>query len=1200
MKKILGIIFHPVLLAVLGLIALAAVIWFFGPLLAFAEFRPLEREWARLALIGLIVAIYVGKKLWGLYKAKRANAQMVDGLLRAAPAAAPGEPSASAQEVETLRQRFEEALAKLKQAKLGEAARKGGIGALFARRHYLYQLPWYIFIGAPGSGKTTALVNSGLQFPLAESFGPSAIRGIGGTRNCDWWFTDEAVLLDTAGRYTTQESNREVDATAWSGFLQLLKKNRPRRSINGIILTISTADLLQQTPGEREKHAAALRARIQELHEQLNIRFPIYVLVTKCDLLAGFMDFFGEYGKEERAQVWGMTLPFRDARAAGDPLAEFATEFAALEARLNDRLVDRMQQERDVQKRALIYAFPQQFGAIKDLLGGFLSSVFTGTRFQETPMLRGVYFTSGTQEGSPIDRIMGALARNFGMERKILPPQAASGRSYFLTRLLKEVVFAEQGLAGTNLKWERRRALLQWGGYAASTLVTLGILAAWTVSYRNNQAYVAEVEAKLAQVKKQVKALPTGATTDVLSLLPVLQSVTALSAASATGGVPLSMGFGLFQGDKLSSAANAAYRRLLQDTFLQRLVYRLEEQLRASGRDNPELQYEGLKAYLMFHDPQHFDADAIKVWVTADWERNLSRDVSLEDRKALDGHLDTLFARGPVTPPLPADAQLIEQLRQRLAALPLPQRVYSRLKRQGVGADIPEFRISQVAGPAAPLVIERASGAPLTQGVPGLFTYDGYHKAFVKEAEKVTRQLAEEESWVMGITDRQQSRFTDPQALRRMSDEVRRLYLDDYARVWEKFVGDIRLVRPTSLQKSIEIARVLSASDSPMPALVKAMSRETTLGEKPEEAKTVVDKATDKVKESQKELLKMFGGPETAGAPTAQGPKLESIVDDRFDGLRRMARSPAQGQPAPVDASIALINELYTLLTATETAVKSGAAPPQSDVPTKIKAEAARMPEPLRSMLQTLSTSGSAQALGATRSNISASLSASLGDYCPKAINGRYPFVRTSAQEVTQEDFSRLFSPGGVIDEFFQKNLAQYVDTSTKPWSFKKVGDASMGDSGTLVQFQRAAAIRDVFFRGGGKGASLRLDFKPLEMDASINQFILDVDGQLVKYSHGPQVPQSVQWPGPKGSTQVRVQIQPPSSAGASGMVFDGPWALFRMFDRLQMENTGLPERFKVVFNIEGRKATFEVTASSVQNPFRFKELEQFHCPGRL
>ncbi|MGB0129434.1 MAG: type VI secretion protein IcmF/TssM N-terminal domain-containing protein, partial [Rhodocyclaceae bacterium] len=239
MKKILGTLFHPVLLAVLGLVALAAVIWFFGPLLAFADWRPFEPEWVRFATIAAIVLLYVGKKAWGAFAAKRANSQMMDGLLRAAPGAAQPEVSASAEEVATLRQRFEEALAKLKTARVGEGGKTSKVGALFGRRQYLYQLPWYIFIGAPGSGKTTALVNSGLQFPLAESHGAGAIRGFGGTRNCDWWFTDEAVLLDTAGRYTTQESNREVDASAWTGFLQLLKKHRPRRPINGIILTVS-------------------------------------------------------------------------------------------------------------------------------------------------------------------------------------------------------------------------------------------------------------------------------------------------------------------------------------------------------------------------------------------------------------------------------------------------------------------------------------------------------------------------------------------------------------------------------------------------------------------------------------------------------------------------------------------------------------------------------------------------------------------------------------------------------------------------------------------------------------------------------------------------------------------------------------------------------------------------------------------------
>src|SRR5262249_34930452 len=148
-------------------------------------------------------------------------------------------------EVETLRARFETALKVLRRARSANAPRSLRARlAAWSPTHYLYQLPWYVFIGAPGSGKTTALLNSGLRFPLAEELGPEAVRGVGGARNCDWWFTDEAVLLDTAGRYTTQDSDRAVDSQAWSGFLDLLKKHRPRRPINGVLLTISASDLV--------------------------------------------------------------------------------------------------------------------------------------------------------------------------------------------------------------------------------------------------------------------------------------------------------------------------------------------------------------------------------------------------------------------------------------------------------------------------------------------------------------------------------------------------------------------------------------------------------------------------------------------------------------------------------------------------------------------------------------------------------------------------------------------------------------------------------------------------------------------------------------------------------------------------------------------------------------------------------------------
>ena len=142
-----------------------------------------------------------------------------------------------------LASRFGEATEMLKKAHFQRHNSKGTpFWAQRFSRQYLYQLPWYMIIGAPGAGKTTALVNSGLQFPLADKFGKAALRGIGGTRNCDWWFTNDAVLLDTAGRYATQESQQERDASEWHHFLALPCKYRGRQPTNGVIVTLSVAD----------------------------------------------------------------------------------------------------------------------------------------------------------------------------------------------------------------------------------------------------------------------------------------------------------------------------------------------------------------------------------------------------------------------------------------------------------------------------------------------------------------------------------------------------------------------------------------------------------------------------------------------------------------------------------------------------------------------------------------------------------------------------------------------------------------------------------------------------------------------------------------------------------------------------------------------------------------------------------------------
>jgi type VI secretion system protein ImpL len=342
-----------------------------------------------------------------------------------------------AQELETIRARFKQAAEDLDGARFASPDGKG---------REVEELPWYVIIGAPGSGKTTALLNSGLRLPLytGTSATPS-VSGVGGTRNCDWWFTDEAVLLDTAGRYTTQESDRKADAAAWLGFLRMLKEFRPERPINGALVTVSVMDLLLWTKAERAKYAAHVRMRLSEMVAALESRFPVYVLVTKVDMLAGFTDFFGDLDVAGRSQVWGTTFPMDvDPALIAGP---YERDFGALEDRLGAEMLARLHEERDLQRRASIYRFPQQFHSMGALMGEFLALAF-GTQVNHKPLwLRGAYYSSGTQEGNPIDRVLVALARSFKLERASVAGPAGTGKSFFLTRLLREVVFSEADLA---------------------------------------------------------------------------------------------------------------------------------------------------------------------------------------------------------------------------------------------------------------------------------------------------------------------------------------------------------------------------------------------------------------------------------------------------------------------------------------------------------------------------------------------------------------------------------------------------------------------------------------------------------------------------------------------------------------------------------------------------------------------------------
>jgi type VI secretion system protein ImpL len=1139
-------------LSALGLLLLAAFIWWAGPYFAFADYQPLPTVTARLVAIAIMVGLWAASFLW-----KQLRARQKSGKLAAAVVAQDaGRPQEGA-DARALRERFEEAVGTLNQG----------------RGQSLYELPWYVIIGAPGSGKTTALLNSGLNFPLAQRFGKEALRGVGGTRNCDWWFTDRAVLLDTAGRYTTQDSDQNADSAGWSAFLALVKKYRQRRPLNGVIVAVSASDLMTHTAAEREAHVAAVRRRLDEINRELRVKLPVYVLVTKTDLVAGFTEYFDELTHEGRAQVWGVTFPL-DQTTAGRAAELYPAEFDALVAQLNARLFPRLEEARDPKRRAAIFGFPQQLAGLKEPLTSFVRDVFASTRFDQQSWLRGVYFTSGTQEGTPIDRLLGALGRTYAMAT----PAASTGKgkSYFIERLLREVMFEESGLAGVNRRLELQKAAAQIGLYAALVLIAVFGVIAFAVSYNRNKTYVAEVAASVRELERTT---PAGAATQLEQAVPRLNAVLNVVnvADRHRADVPLMMRWGLYQGRALGNAARDAYVRELDGTLLPKVGEAMQRRLIAYTAE-PDKLYEYLKAYLMLGLPERLDKAQLAVMTDVEWQTAYPDEPDI--REALAMHWRNLLQYEETLRALPLNEQLVAQARNAIQQASVPRLMYSRLKLKYAG-DERVVRLDVVAGLGVERVLTRKDGKSLSDPVPALYT-----PAVFKEISGLgTAELANEfaqDAWVFGDNS------TALQSARVVYD-VLEIYERDYIRAWDEVLQGVQIAPFTTLAQASEILGILAAPSSPLRGYLVAVDQNTFLLKPPDpNAKPgVAEKAEQAVKAR---LDKLLGSAQRAAGADKPG----ALVTKHFDPIHKLVAG-APGQ-APIDRVLAQLGQLQAQIAGVggnvgqtsplEALSRAGGGESLK----ALQREAALLPQPIGAVVAQIGGRSEALAIGQARGELENRYRVQVLNECSSILTGRYPFDPRSAIDVPMADFGRLFGASGVFDTFFKENLAPLVDTSRIPWKWRP---GTSGPPAMLRQFEAAQRIRDQFFLPGNPLPQVRFNVTPAFLDAASSRFVLELDGQTIEYRHGPERSSPAVWPGPAPGVAAF------SFEGRGGdrpnQAFRGPWAWFRLLDAGQLQPAS-DVSYTLALQAGSHQARVTVEATSIRNPFLKADLRQFRC----
>jgi type VI secretion system protein ImpL len=1197
------------IIIILVLVLASVLLWFFGGGLTIGGTTPFASVSVRVwTIVGVFAAFFLITFLRH-WLARRANAKLINSMLANDELVSMGS-DMSADEIEMIRERFEQALKTLRDNPVD--GRKS--------RNYLFELPWYIIIGPPGTGKTTILRNSGLDFPLAAE-GQAAIAGIGGTRNCDWWISNEAVLIDTAGRYTTQDVNQGIDAAAWGGFLELLKQHRRRRPVNGVMLAISMADVALASEADRTKQAETLRQRLRELHRAFGMRLPVYVMFTKCDLIAGFEEYFDGISDAEREQVWGMTLPYDDEQLTFGPL--FETGFVDLTGRLEKRLPLKLADERNNSRRCRIYSFPHEFGSLAMVLRGFVSDVFKVNRYEAQPLLRGVFFTSGTQEGTPFDRLLGAMSRSFSLAPSQQLPMSGQGKAFFIKKLLTDVIFTEQNLIGRNSKLERRLAATYAAGYAAVIGLAILLSAYWIWGLNSSLAQVEQ--ARTAAETLETRLAEADQNRSLVNILPALDAARALQESVA---LPpawwLTSWLSVDARPSLAPAADETYDNVLKNYLLPALTARIGTQVQllssAGDKNNPALR-EQLETYLMLTTGENYDAEKIRKAFRA--EADAAFPLAPDNRDDMVEHMDRLAgllpaaAQGGSTAGAGAGAAsdvVIDQARNRLTETPQATDIYQRMVADAEQRyQLAPISIVNLLGTGVLRADTATRGG--TNVVPGIYTKDGFYNFFLLHLPDYIRQSTGTD-WVLGGSGMTEGAYDA------LAKEVVDQYVKDYIAAWRGAVNQVRIIDFETLGRGQLVLQDLSSPQSSLTKLLTTLRDNTNL---PLPSLKDVAGATTPGTGAQDQT-------KTGG--TSAGGLAASALAATADAAGNAAVSAALGdQPWPGDAigeafrpltslvdpantqnSLAAVQQLFgdlfgavsTIATAPEPEaaafdyVSQRAKNPANDSLAQLKVAAATKPEPVRSMVSYVVNRNWELMVKLSHDHVNTVWQQQVVPVCNAVLADRYPFSPDAKEEVALQDFTDLFKPAGTIDKFFTDNVSPFVSVKGHQLVVNPIQDVSIGFSqDALAQLSRAQAIRDAFFGPGGTAMTAKFTIEPTFLDPGALKSSFTLDDTEMVYRHGPVRGQDFTWPSKLDASVARLQITLLDNSTET-KESTGAWAIFRMLSASGLSKARGQDQF--VFSIQkgDAKASFRLKASSVNNPFNLGLYSSFRCPAAL
>jgi type VI secretion system protein ImpL len=1102
-------------------------------------------------------------------------------------------------EIEELKNELLAAIESLKKSKLGRG--RSGKTALYA-------LPWYMFIGPPAAGKTTAIINSGLEF----SYG-SDIKGVGGTRNCDWFFSNSTILLDTAGRYTTEDEDREE----WNAFLDMLKKYRKRNPINGVLIGMSMTDLLDASVEDIEWHAKNIRQRIDELIQKLGIRFPVYLVFTKCDLIQGFVELYEDLNRKERGQIWGTTFTTEQQNAPNFQEL-FEKEFHLLTQQLNNMRLKRLSSPTKPENRSKAYVFPIEFASIKDQVGHFIARLFQPSPYKEKPIFRGFYFTSGTQEGVPIDRVIDAISKQFNLPAAMITEPEIEKKSYFIKKLFTDVIIPDQ-----NMAMKTSRAAVSQSLFKKAFIGVLGVLlAAFIVGISIGYA---RGRIELSKAKKSVvlmEDIDWFSSQDLLSNFERMDQFRAQVVAleNKQSSRPL-IHLGLYRLDTVLVPARELYYRKIREFVRTHLYQKIEKNLEDYKNGERYFDDQDIREYLRAYLLMGPEIGRLEEY----WEEFLIEELTElfpyardnEELRSLVTRQIEFFVQRLGEEGMPAfesNEFLITYVQNIMYETPSIYGIYDRIRREMPGEYPPysQFILSSHLGDEdyRDILISE-------EEVSGFFTQQAW-KEYVEKAIQETSQ-GPITDWLYGDVSVPQD-LGEPDQL---ALELENIYFEEYAESWWRFIRSIRCQTFENLDSASEAMEKLGdPSKSPYITLLKNLTEETKF----ESAGPLeeVKKADSPLKKAVQNVV-----PEDEAQSSFLQEKGQQLGSE-FSAFHSLVPAEKEGEES-ADALAVILNKYSEIGAELKTLLENPGLGAKDTAATILQQKEGSLPdtlmtirntlsgfdlskrEPAQSLLELPVLNAWIALLNESQSYINSLWKSEIYDEFRGKLANYYPFNRGSTNDAAIMDVETFFNPqSGVFWKFFTEELESFIDRDSLN-TFQWEGYGIELSSRTKEAFLKAKDITEALFPQGTLGVRFRLRpelpkyySKPAP---AIERIILNINGEEFLYRMGGIRWQEFSWPTYEGipfaSLQVIIrdmQVNP--------LRYERDWGWFRLLDSAEEIVQESPLEYKILWVINFQDTDqkykqvgilFKLRAISTTNPFtEYKDFFNFLCPERL